>query len=59
MAHVAADMSATLRGMSRVRAVLVLLAILGALIVAMVVQRARDHAHQLPLGTSTMGRGIP
>ena len=45
--------------MSRVRTVLVMLAILGALIVAMAVQSARDRAHQLPLGTRSLGRGIP
>ena len=45
--------------MSRVRTVLVILAILGALLVAMAVQSARDRARQSPLGARAAGRGVP
>ena len=49
----------TLRGMTRFRGVLVVLAIGGMLFIGMAVQVARDRAHQLPLGTGTMGQHRP
>lgn len=42
--------------MNSVRTGLVMLAILGALIVAIATTIARDRAHQLPLGNGTMGQ---
>ena len=40
--------------MPKMRDALVMLAIVGLLIAGFAVQRARDHAHQQPLGTETM-----
>ena len=42
--------------MKGIRSVLVIAAILGVLLLMMIVQTARDRAHQQPLGFKTMGQ---